>query len=180
MNLEIIFSTDSLFHSLSHFTDVSLDVIGSLLNKYSLNDIQRQINMSGSKFYSSFVKSPQELIEFLQSKFPMVFKSIKPDSDGKIRLSFKFEFPIGTSSIIHYAELTEKEKQTIRTEQRNDCIVKTVKVNRLIETDKCQLILIPQDEVLYFCTAFPGELAPPLPRPGERGDIFWDTHLFIR
>lgn len=178
--MRIIFTTDSVFHSLSHFTDISEEVNGMLSVKYNNQDIHEQLSLPGSKFSSLFVKSPQELVTILQDRYPYVFNSMAPDSDGKIRLSFKFEFPVGTSSIIHYTELTEQEKQTIKIEQRNDCIVKTVKVNRLIETDECQLILIPQDEVLYFCTAFPGELAPPLPRPGERGDIFWDTHLFIR
>lgn len=178
--MEIIYRTDSVFHSLSHFTDISLNVRNSLLNEYGHNEIQNQLNMPGSKFYSSFVKSPQELIEILQSRFPIEFQSIKPESDGKVRLSFKLGYPIGTTSIVSYEELTEEEKKTIMWELRNGCRIRTVDVNRRVPTEECQLILISEGEQYYFCTAFPGELAPPLPHAGETGDPYWDTHLFIR
>lgn len=178
--MEIIYRIDSVFHSLSHFTDISNDIKGTLLEKYNLNEILNQINMAGSKFYESFVKSPQELVTTLQKKFPLVFNSMRPDPDGKIRLSFKFEYPIGTTSIVSYDELTEEEKKTIKSELRNGCSIKTVDVKRIVSTDECQLILIPQNENYYFCTAFPGELAPPLPHPGEIGEPYWKTHLFIR
>lgn len=178
--MKIIFTTDSIYHSLSHFTEISEEVNSMLSVVYDDKEIQEQLKLPGSKFSSSFVKSPQELATVLQNKFPDMFCSMRTDIDGRIRLSFKLGFPIGTTSIIHYTDLTDQEKKTIKTEQRNDCIVKTVEVNRTIQTDECQLILIPQDENYYFCTAFPGELAPPLPRQGENGNLFWETHLFIR
>lgn len=178
--MKIIFTTDSIFHCLSHFSKISEEINDMLSVVYEDKEIKEQLKLPGSKFSSSFAKSPQELVMILQDKFPSLFSSMKPDIDGRIRLSFKIGFPIGTTSIIPYTDLTDQEKETIKTEQRNDCIVKTVKVNRIIQTDECQLILIPQDENYYFCTAFPGELAPPLPRQGENGNVFWETHLFIR
>lgn len=178
--MSIIFTSDSVFHCLSHFICISEQVNSMLLEEYKTDEIQEQLSLPGSKFFSSFVKSPQELVMILQDRFPCVFSLMKPDIDGKVRLSFKLGFPIGTTGIVSYADLTEEEKKTIKTEQRNDCIVKTVEVNRTIQTDECQLILIQQDENYYFCTAFPGELAPPLPRQGENGNLFWETHLFIR
>lgn len=178
--MKIIFTTDSIFHSLSHFTEISEEVNSMLSVVYDEKEIQEQLRLPGSKFSSSFVKSPQELVTVLQNRFPDMFSSMRTDIDGRIRLSFKLEFPIGTTSIVNFEELTDQEKKTIKTEQRNDCIVKTVKVNRIIQTDECQLILIPQDENYYFCTAFSGELAPPLPKQGDAINSYWETHLFIR
>lgn len=178
--MKIIFTTDSIFHSLSHFTEISEEVNSMLSVVYDEKEIQEQLRLPGSKFSSSFVKSPQELVTVLQNRFPYMFSSMRTDIDGRIRLSFKLGFPIGTTSIVNFEELTDQEKKTIKTEQRNDCIVKTVKVNRIIQTDECQLILIQQDENYYFCTAFPGELAPPLPKQGDAIDSYWETHLFTR
>lgn len=178
--MTINFNIDSIFHSLSHFTEISEEAKNMLFSEYSFREIEKQLKLPGSKFSSSFVKSPQELVTVLQNRFPDMFSSMRTDIDGRIRLSFKLGFPIGTTSIIPYTDLTDQEKKTIKTEQRNDCIVKTVKVNRIIQTDECQLILIPQNENYYFCTAFPGELAPPLPKQGDAIDSYWETHLFIR
>lgn len=178
--MEIIYRADYVFHCLSHFADISNDIRDELSKEYKQNEIQNQINKPGSKFYSSFAKSPQELIKILQSKFPIAFKSLKPEPDGKVRLSFKFEVPIGTSSLVSYEELTEEEKKTIKPEIRDNCSIKTVTVDRTMPTEECQLILISEGELFYFCTAFPGELAPPLPQSDETGDPYWETHLFIR
>lgn len=178
--MTINFNIDSIFHSLSHFTEISEEAKNMLFSEYSFSEIEKQLKLPGSKFSSSFVKSPQELVTVLQNRFPCEFSSMQPDIDGRIRLSFKLGFPIGTTSIVNFEDLTELEKKTIKTEQRNDCIIKTVKVNRIIQTDECQLILILQDENYYFCTAFPGELAPPLPKQGDAIDSYWETHLFTR
>jgi len=63
---------------------------------------------------------------------------------------------------------------------RNGCPVRTVRTSRTISTGACQLILERTGEAGYALrTLFPGELAPPLPLPGEAPDPFWATHLLI-
>lgn len=178
--IDIVFEKEALFHSLSHFTCLDKEIYHLLNEKYSEQDIVKQSKLPGSKFYDSFALSPIELTNRLQLIFPNKFSNLHPESDGRIRLSFVFDKPIGTSGVINLNCLTAEEKSTIRTENRNNCIAKTVKINRENTTQECQLILACNDSYFYFCTAFPGELAPPLPRPGEMPDPFWEKHLLIR
>ena len=77
-------------------------------------------------------------------------------------------------------ELTPAERATVRNILRNGCPVRTVRTSRTISTGACQLILERTGEAGYALrTLFPGELAPPLPLPGEAPDPFWATHLLI-
>jgi len=77
-------------------------------------------------------------------------------------------------------ELTPAERATVRNILRNGCPVRTVRTSRTISTGACQLILERTGEAGYALrTLFPGELAPPLPLPGQVPDPFWATHLLI-
>ena len=77
-------------------------------------------------------------------------------------------------------ELTPAERAAVRNILRNGCPVRTVRTSRTISTGACQLILERTGEAGYALrTLFPGELAPPLPLPGQVPDPFWATHLLI-
>ena len=97
-----------------------------------------------------------------------------------MRLSFRYDEPVGTSGLAADAELTPAERATVRNILRNGCPVRTVRTSRTISTGACQLILERTGEAGYALrTLFPGELAPPLPLPGQVPDPFWATHLLI-
>ena len=77
-------------------------------------------------------------------------------------------------------ELTPAERAAVRNILRNGCPVRTVRTSRTISTGACQLILERTGEAGYALrTLFPGELAPPLPLPGQAPDPFWATHLLL-
>lgn len=177
---KIVFDIDSVFHSLSHFVDIEEELYAQLEKHYAYADICQKLKQTGSKFLSSFVKSPQELVSKLQDMYPEYFRNMKMDIDNRVRLSFRLDVPIGISGVVSCDELTENERMTIAEEWRNDCLVKSVKLDRQIFTGDCQLILAYSDGIYYFCTAFPGELAPPLPKAGEKPDVYWETHVFVR
>ena len=142
--------------------------------------IDGQLRMPGSKFLRTFALSPQEAVARLQRDFPESFTALHPGTDGRVRLSFRYDAPVGTSGLAADAELTPAERATVRNILRNGCPVRTVRTSRTISTGACQLILERTGEAGYALrTLFPGELAPPLPLPGQVPDPFWATHLLI-
>lgn len=180
MSIAVNFHNDAIFHSLSHFLILDNDVRFQLVNDgFSEESIIKQLSTPGSKFIESFAQSPQEVVKQLKSIFPQRFENVQPEDDGRARLSFRFETPVGIANIIDEQQLTSEEYATLRREERNGYIIRTIDTRRKIFTCECQLILALSDNGYEFCSTFPGELAPPLPFNGELSH-YWDTHIFIR
>ena len=97
--------------------------------------------MPGSKFLRTFALSPQEAVARLQRDFPESFTALHPGTDGRVRLSFRYDAPVGTSGLAADAELTPAERAAVRNILRNGCPVRTVRTSRTISTGACQLIL---------------------------------------
>ena len=132
-----------------------------------------QQNLPGSKFYS---ESPEDLIDESMRLFPEVFCEVKPDVDGRIRVSLISPREIGVSNVVSIDELTNKEKKRIKIVDRNGKKVRSVKSDRTIPTHECQIILSSDWQLI---TMFPGEMAPPLPDSPDIHDEYWDNHVFI-
>ncbi len=178
----IIFPSNAVFHTLTHFETLNETVRAELCD-YGFNNTQidSQLQKPGSKFFSSFATSPQEVVSLLRKQFPEEFSHIHPDANGRARLSFDCDKIIGSQNIIDETELLPAEKKTIRVETRDGCLIRTVKTDRIILTRRCQLIMAINNNIGYLCSLFPGELAPPIPRSTtEIPDPYWTTHLFIR
>lgn len=178
----IIFPADAIYHSLTHF-ELLDSAIRKQLHDAGFDDTQidAQLLVPGSKFFSLFATSPQMAVDKLKMLFPSQFINAQPESDGRIRLSFDCGEYIGNQNVVDEHVLTDCEKRTIRKDIRNGCPVRTVRMERVIPTRMCQLILTMQDDTGYLCSLFPGELAPPLPRSeNEVPDPYWKTHLFVR
>ena len=161
----ISYSPETLFHVLTHF-ETADEALRDSLRRAGFTDeaIDGQLRMPGSKFLRTFALSPQEAVARLQRDFPESFTALHP----------------GTSGLAADAELTPAERAAVRNILRNGCPVRTVRTSRTISTGACQLILERTGEAGYALrTLFPGELAPPLPLPGEAPDPFWATHLLI-
>ena len=127
----------------------------------------------GSMFYS---KSPENLLEEAMRLFSNKFCNPKPDDDGRIRISLTFSKEIGVSNVVSVEGLTDEEKERIEIIDRNGKMVRSVKINRIIQTCECQIIL---SEDRHLITMFPGEMAPPLPDSPDIHDEYWDNHVFI-
>ncbi len=127
----------------------------------------------GSKFYC---QSPEELLEKAMQIFPKTFRNAKPDDDGRIRIKLAFPVVIGTSNVVNIHELTNEERQRIKTVNRQGRKVRSVKTDKVIPTKECQLILSSDWQLI---TMFPGEMAPPLPQSPDIHDEYWDNHVFI-
>lgn len=130
-------------------------------------------SLTGSKFYCH---KPEEVIEKAKELFPEKFKTAIPEKDGRIRLSFKFPEDIGISNVISVNDLTYQERAKIRILNRQGKKVRTVRINRVNQTNECQMILSSDWQLI---TMFPGEIAPPLPPSPNVHDEYWDNHVLI-
>ena len=131
-----------------------------------------QKELPGSKF---FADSPDVFLNLAQQLFPKVFSSAKPDYDGRIRISLIFPNKIGISNVVHINELSDDEKRRIEIIDRDGKKVRRVKIDRIIPTNECQIILSTNWDLI---TMFPGEMAPPLPASPDIPNEYWDQHLF--
>lgn len=177
---EIRFSMDTLYHCLTHFSSISEEAVEVLQQAgYSLEQIEEQLAKPGSKFSSSFGMSPMQVLDRLGVRCPEVLKNLpEPDPDGRIRLSFAMDQTIGTDGVVDVRTLSEDELSAMRTESRNGCLIRKVRISRKVPTCECQMVLAEGDDCLHVITLYPGVKAPPLPRNGEP-DPFWDNHCFI-
>lgn len=130
-------------------------------------------DLPGSKFYA---ESPEDLLNMAQQLFPETFSNAKPDAGGRIRISLTFPEEIGVSNVVSIEELTEEEKDRIEIVDRQGRKVRSVKTDRVIPTNECQIVL---SEDWHLITMFPGEMAPPLPESPDIHDEYWDNHVFI-
>lgn len=129
--------------------------------------------LPGSKF---FCQSPDELLKKAQTYFPEIFRSAKPDSDGRIRLSLIFPEEIGVSNVVSIEQLTNEERNRIMIVDRQGNKVRCVMTDRVIPTRECQIIFTSD---WHLITMFPGEMAVPLPESPDVHDDYWDNHVFI-
>ena len=132
-----------------------------------------QQDLPGSKFYA---ESPEDLLNMAMRLFPKTFSNAKPDADGRIRISLTFLEEIGVSNVVSIEELKEEERSRIEIIDRQGRKVRSVKTDRIIPTQECQIVL---SEDWHLITMFPGEMAPPLPESPDIHDEYWDNHVFI-
>ena len=132
-----------------------------------------QQDFPGSKFYAS---SPEDLLNIAWKLFSETFNNVKPDEDGRIRISLTFPYDIGVSNVVNIDSLTQEERERIEIVDRQGRKVRSVKTDRIIPTKECQIVFSSD---WHLITMFPGELAPPLPASPDIHNDYWDNHVFI-
>ena len=88
----ISYSPETLFHVLTHF-ETADEALRDSLRRAGFTDeaIDGQLRMPGSKFLRTFALSPQEAVARLQRDFPESFTALHPGTDGRVRLSFRYD-----------------------------------------------------------------------------------------
>ena len=127
----------------------------------------------GSKF--SFY-SPDTLFQTIVDQYPQLVHKAAFNEYGSKTVSITFPYVIGYSNVIPIDELNEEERSTLEIVQRGESMVRRAISPRVFPTYDCQLILDADNNVV---TAYPGELAPPLPDSPDIQDEYWDNHVFI-
>lgn len=157
------------------FTSSSDPNVSISLNEDIRNHLQRHFNsdMSGSKF---IFDSPNTLLQIIVDEYPDTIRKASFNEYSCKVVSITFPFDIGYCNVISLDDVTADELSTLHIIQRGETKARCINSQRKIPTKECQLILDEDNNVI---TAYPGELAPPLPESPDIHDEYWDNHVFI-
>ena len=184
----IKYTPQSQFHMLRHFESVDDATIQLLLNNgYTQNQIQQELSLTGSKFYSHFAKDIKELLEkILQHPYQ---KSTGINGNHIIESVLPIdEYPngIGTKAVVSLAEISSQQQSQIFKEKNRNYSLAHLLVDSLPVTNQFTLILKPIPEGYAFITAFSGESAMPIPEfkmsksQFDACKAYWDGHVFLK
>jgi hypothetical protein len=178
----------SQFHMIRHFESVDDDILKLLLNNgYTQIQIQQELSLPGSKFFSHFANDIKELLEkVLQYPYS---KSTGINGNHIIEISIpQNEYPngIGTKGVVSINEIPSEQKPQIFYEKNRNFPLAHLLVDTLPISNHCTLILKPIPEGYAFISAFSGESAMPIPdykmtKPQfDACKTFWDGHVFLK
>ena len=184
----IKYTPQSQFHMLRHFESVD-DITTQLLlnNGYTQNQIQQELSLPGSKFFSHFAKDINELLEKIL-KHPYQ-KSTGINCNHIIESTLPIdEYPngIGTKAVVSIDDISSSQQSQIFKEKNRNYSLAHLLVDSLPVTNQCTLILKPISEGFAFITAFSGESAMPIPdykmskSQFDACKAYWDGHVFLK
>lgn len=127
----------------------------------------------GSKFNFD---SPDTLFQTVVDQYPQMVREAVFNEYGCKTVSIRFPYVVGNCNVVLLDELNEEERSTLKIVQRGDSMVRCAISTRKFPTHDCQLILDADNNIV---TAYPGEMAPPLPDSPDIPDEYWDHHVFI-
>jgi len=182
------FNLQSEFHMLRHFESVDDNTMKQLLdNGYTQNQIQEELLLPGSKFFSHFANDIKELLEkVLQHPYQ---KSTGINGNHIIESEMPMtEYPngIGNKAVVSLDEISKEQQAQIFYEKNRGFPLAHLLVDELPVTNQCTLILKPIPEGYAFISAFSGESAMPIPdfkmtsAQFDGCKAYWDRHVFLK
>jgi len=173
---------------LRHFETVDIITQEKLLsNGYSLSQIQQELSLTGSKFFTHFANDINELLEkVLQLPYQ---KSTGINGNHIIELDLsiaKYPNGIGSKAVVALNEISNEQQSQIFYEKNRGFSLAHLLVEVLPVTNQCTLILKPIPEGYAFISAFSGETAMPIPdfkmtkAQFEACKLFWNKHVFLK
>ena len=184
----IHFTLQSEFHMLRHFQTADGVTQEKLLaNGYSLSQIQQELSLPGSKFFTHFANDIIELLEkVLQQPYQ---KSTGINGNHIIESEYSIvDYPngIGTKGVVSLNAISKEQQAKIFYEKNRNFSLAHLLVEELPKSNQCTLILKPVPEGYTFVTAFSGESAMPIPdykmtnAQFEACKLFWYKHVFLK
>ena len=184
----IQYNLQSQFHMLRHFESIDDVTQGKLLsNGYALSQIQQELSLPGSKFFSHFANDINELLEKV-TQHPYQ-KSTGINGNQIIKSDFPItEYPngIGSKAVVALDKISKEEQTHIFYEKNRNFPLTHLFVEDLPITNQCTLILKPVPEGYAFITAFSGSTAMPIPEykmtnaQFEACKTYWYNHVFLK
>jgi hypothetical protein len=173
---------------LRHFEKIDTITQEKLLtNGYSLSQMQQELSLPGSKFFTHFANDINELLEKVLQHPYQKTTGINGNYIFESVLS-KTEYPngIGTKAVVNLDEISKEKQAEIFYEKNRNFSLAHLLVEDFPITNQCTLILKPVPEGYNFITAFSGESAMPIPdykmtnAHFDACKIFWDQHVFLK
>ncbi len=141
-----------------------------------------QADLAGSHFLESSMKSPEELVVFINRTPP-----VEIIAQSKTRFAFRFQSidnrPIGTCGLEHRNNLSDNQ---ITHQVRDGFTIDIGFVDELPLTSQFCVIADETPEGFSVITAFPGSYARPFAQKGQPADDyamnkkFWEEHVLLK
>lgn len=185
---KIIATTDTCFHLLRHFSEISETEMTQFLNaSFTTDQILSQLKISGSKFYPAFSEGPFNLITKLTTSKEKY--NFLQDSNTFI---FIWEFselenaePIGFDGLVNLNDLDAKEMELVYLANRGEHKIFHYTTNKVKNTRQLVMSCIETVDSFLVKTCFPGTYAPPFPAENYSPELnlkasqFWSEHALI-
>lgn len=181
------FSLERQFHCLRHIEYLGSEQLIRLATHfpdYSVEQIDKELKLIGSKFHQTFAPYPIDLLGELS--VANAFKHTIDAEQSVFQFSYdaiKFPFGIGKSALLKISESSNEERSRLIKTQRGQFDVWSLQVSELPPTWTMTIIANPRRGANEIITLFPGEFAPKFPTKGDPNEsesrIFWEDHAFL-
>jgi hypothetical protein len=184
---QLSYNDHTLFHILRHFEYVNEHARICLIDRgYTLEAIDENLAMPGSKFHQDFATDIKTLSE--QLKFGKAIHDHERKKYQEIVLDFdKNKFPngIGTLGVCNRKELEHLNASEPILKKNRRIELWHVSVNQMPTTHQLTIVVKKQSASYFLITAFPGLPALPLPQRKmnpfdlELSKLYWADKVFL-
>jgi hypothetical protein len=184
---KINYGSKNEFHMLRHFVGITNDLYMKLISSsITLEAIERELRVPGSRFYPEFAVNIQELLERASLNVYEEEKGVNGNIVLKGRADrIRYLNGIGTLSIVHIDTIPEEDRNLLFLQKNRGVDLLHFKVHTLPSTYEYTIILKATKSRPVFITAFPGPPCMPLPERSLKKSLydhcrtFWDSHVFL-
>ena len=182
------FSDDVLLHICRHFKSLPPEDISKLLKLgIEKTDIEQELGLVGSKFFSPPFSGLYTLVDFIKNEWQ--YKEIISHENGILVSRWKWsktEYPngIGNDGLVSLNTLSEIELSKVYKKDRKTFVVNAYPTSQIFPT--WELIVISKSiSMPEILTIYPGTYAPPFPMDTMEKDFFlscekfWKLHALI-
>jgi hypothetical protein len=184
---KLVIDINTEFHLLRHFESPKDDYISRILNAgFSIQQIEEEKQIPGSKFSKLFAQDIFELLELI--KYKQV--SYKSNFGSSIYLNYLFSptelvSGVGTNAIVKKKSLLNIQKSKIYRLTSRGFPIQFLKVDKLPLCWNFSIVLKNLEKKFKFITAFPGDPGLPVPFEDMEKEIkqesikFWNDHIIL-
>jgi hypothetical protein len=177
-----------LLHICRHFKSLPSEDVSKLLAiGFNKSEIEQELALVGSKFFSPPFSGIFALVDFIEKNWvKKEVVSLENDTLVSRWIWDKMEYPdgIGNDGLVSLNSLNEDELSRVYKKERKKFIVNAYPTSQVFPTNEFIVISKnkPNPEIL---TIYPGTYAPPFPTEDmEKGffkscDEFWKIHALI-
>jgi hypothetical protein len=181
-------SNGVLLHICRHFKSLPSEDVSKLLALgFKKAEIEQELGLVGSKFFSPPFSGIYDLVDFIEKNW-LKKEVISLENDTLVSrwVWDKSEFPggIGNDGLVSLKSLSENELSKVYKKDRKKFIVNAYPTSQIFPTSEFIVIskIKPSPEIL---TIYPGTYAPPFPSEDMDKDFyrlcdnFWKNHALI-
>ena len=185
---DVFYDPGTQFHMLRHFESIDDVLKSDLCNAgYTIEQMEEELFLPGSKFYSSFAVSIADI--FTALSVYSYTERIAENGNVILECEVPLEiFPngIGSNAVVSVDSILPEQRLSIYEKQNRSVLLYHLSVSELPATNTFSVLLKKQADKFTLITAFPGQAGLPIPFEGmdtswyQKCVDFWKCHVFLK